>query len=195
MKKSIYLIICSIIIFSSCSVEKRVYNTGYHISWNSKQKADNKKESIDLKKEIKNEKNSQHKDKYGDEIIQALANSQNELEADLIIYNLKSKKIVSKRELSPKINNTTSSLIQTKEKHNISTLKTIKKISNAKKALNKHTSSSGLADILIKLLIIILLLILITILLSLLGGIIGSLLSLLLFLLLLYFLLKLLGVI
>ena len=191
MKNLVYLGVILMLTLSACSIEKRVYNSGYHISWNSKQKS------------IKEVKALSNEDIVGNKKIES-----NDVEIE------KSENLIDKNEvLLAKTNENESFIIKNEspsfvnsifknEKEDKSEIKnleatnkiqTIKKIAKIKSLQSKK--SVDLEDLILKLLLIILILILIGLLLSLLGGLLGSLLSLLLFLVLLYLILKILGVI
>lgn len=185
MKSIIFICSLITIISSSCSIEKRVYNSGYHISWNSKQKST--KEVTPLSnKEITSIK----KIEINDVKIEKTENIIGEKEV-VSVNKCKKNPFINKSESSSLVNSIYKS--EKKDKSEIKNIEAIKKIVSIKQQKNKK--SIELEDLLLKILIIILILILIGVLLSLIGGILGSLLSLLLFILLLYLILKILGVI
>lgn len=176
---------------SACSIEKRVYNSGYHISWNSKQK------SIKEVKALSNEDIVGNKKIEGNDV--EIENSENLIDKNEVILakTNENESFIIENESPSFVNsifkNETENKSEEKNLEAINKIQTIKKIAKIKNHQSKK--SVDLEDLILKLLLIILILILIGLLLSLLGGLLGSLLSLLLFLVLLYLILKILGVI
>jgi hypothetical protein len=191
MKNIIYIGCIISIIISSCSIEKRVYNSGYHISWNSKQKS---------VKEVKVLSNK--------EITENSISEINDLELEKSEKPNKTNNVTlartTKKELLTNVNESpsfTNSIYKKEEKskskaknlEKINKIQTIKKIAKLKHHQSKK--STDLEDLILKLLVIILILILIALLLSLLGGVLGALFSILLFLLIIYLILKILDLV
>lgn len=188
MKKIFVIGLLTSLLFSACSIEKRVYNNGYHVTWNSIKTIEPKKEKDTTennipKKNIKSlicedenqiEKESQEKTFYKQKIKEIQTSERKKTETFLInkISGPKKNKIKELREKKDDFSHVRN-ITQSKSKN--------------------QSSTDELEELILKVLLIILLLILIGILLSLLGGILGVLFSILLFLLIIYIVLKILG--
>ena len=151
MKISLYIVATLILTLSACSIEKRVYNSGYHISWNSKQKST--KEVTPLSNE---EITSNKKIEINDVKIEKSENTIGEKEV-VSVNKCKKHSFINKSESNSLVNSIFKS--EKKDKSEIKNIEAIKKIVSIKQQKNKK--SIELEDLLLKILIIILILILI----------------------------------
>ncbi len=199
MKKQIIFNLLALFLVASCTVQKRVYNNGYHIVWNSKQKV-SKESSIASDKAIDEKLIVKNEDEKNTEILNSISENSNINEEDVDNekeINIKSEKTITSKneEVKPSLSinhikrNTSNKTFNNKNE-------LLKKIAQSKiKTQIKKYKSIDLGDLVVKILLIILILILISLLLSLLGGLLGGLLSLILLILLIILILKLIGTI
>ena len=183
MKSLILLSSLIIIINSSCSINKRVYNNGYHVNWKSLRVTESKKETITPIINSQREK------------IKSLINEDKTRLRKTFNYKVKEGQKSSRKKTETSFINK----IPTTKKNKKEELRDIDDLSyirNASQSKNKSQSSSDkLEELILKVLLIILILIPIGILLSLLGGLLGALFSILLFLLIIYLILKIIGLV
>lgn len=199
MKKFIAFSIALTFIAASCTVQKRVHNNGYHVTWNTKHKSGKQQE---ISTNLNSNEGLAKATKTENDNIKLVENNS-------VTENVKEVKqpITSSTESQKETKsnqselNAYSSALTEKENDfeaKINTSKLVKEIASNKKIakkVQKAQKKSDIGDSILNLIYIILLVILIVILLSLIGGLLGSLLSLLILILIIVLILKLLGII
>ena len=184
MKSIIFICSLITIISSSCSIEKRVYNNGYHVTWNSLKTIESKKEKERTEHNIPKEN-----------IKSLICEDEKQIKKERQEKTFYTQKI---KEIQKSGRKKTETFLITKisgpNKNKIKELRKKEDFSNvrdiAQSKSENQSSTDELEELILKVLLIILILILIGILLTLLGGILGALFSILLFLLIIYIVLK-----
>jgi len=199
MRNFIAFSIALIFIAASCTIQKRVHNNGYHLTWNNKHKSGKQQEiRTDLNSNATLAKNT---DTEKDNIKLLDSNSALENVKEVKHPTTSSAETLKDTKSNQSLLNEYSSALSEKENDfeaKMNTNKLVKEIASNKKIakkIQKAKKRSDIGDSILNLIYIILLVILIVILLSLIGGLLGSLLSLLFLILIVVFILKLLGII
>ncbi len=195
MRNFIAFSIALTFIAGSCTIQKRVHNNGYHVTWNTKHKSRKQQEiRTDLNSNATLAKNTETEK---DNIILVDSNSAIENIKEVKHPTTSSNESLRGTKSNQSVLNEYSSAFSEKENDfeaKINTNKLVKEIASNKK-IQKAKKKSDIGDSILNLIYIILLVILIVILLSLIGGLLGSLLSLLFLILIIVLILKLLGII